>query len=345
MDRIQQNKMTLVFDKKTVDWLVNNTKVKTFDPIAFTGYQRKININQRNKIIEYIKNNEFFFPTSIICSCDGEYSKDKTLYVVDGQHRIAAFAELAKGYENSLVYEQIKNNEIPVIIMVNPNPQTEVETFITINKTAKKVDTSLAIVLRSTFNFPNDKILPRIQYLAVQAAWELSFGDESNEETKYLWGNEIAFEKYPGDESLISLNAFVRSFGLIISQMIKYGFITGKWDTNCEYTKQLEYILLFINTVWSTISNEKWPELFTSDKQLRKIIQGPIGFSSINKYLILRMQNDSQVNKENLNVKAKEWIKDINVGYAEWMPGNTFSKFSSEAGYSFIANTIAANKF
>ena len=63
----QKNDIKLYATKKTVEWLVNNTKVSLFDPVNFTGYQRKISDSHCEKIVEFLCENDFFLPTAIIC--------------------------------------------------------------------------------------------------------------------------------------------------------------------------------------------------------------------------------------------------------------------------------------
>lgn len=101
-------------------------------------------------IISY-ENDKFFLPTSIICASREDYRSKEKLYIVDGQHRIHAFCLLAK--QNPARYEQIKDNEVSVIVLEQVGEEVEIDTFITINKTSKKVDTSLAYVLKNKINY------------------------------------------------------------------------------------------------------------------------------------------------------------------------------------------------
>ena len=51
MEILDQNEgFRVIQDKKTVDWLVNNTNVWQFDPLTFEGYQRKLEVNHWKKI-------------------------------------------------------------------------------------------------------------------------------------------------------------------------------------------------------------------------------------------------------------------------------------------------------
>ena len=144
----------------SVEWLIANTMVNEFNPNSpdkFEGYQRKIDIAHRGRIISYIENKKSYFTSSIICSIPaGEReqklleSSNKTMFVVDGQHRVAAFEEIKR--TNPDLYEKIKFYTIPVTVLKNVDLNTEIDTFITINKTGKKVDTSLAYILKNQIN-------------------------------------------------------------------------------------------------------------------------------------------------------------------------------------------------
>ena len=173
----------IIHEIKTVDWLVRNTRVRTFDNITFTGYQRQVNENHVLNIVKYLKENPFYLPTSIICATDEEVTNDTVLNIVDGQHRVEAFKRLK---ENDLYkYNGIKNYELSVVILEKPSEALEVDTFITINKTSRKVDTSLAYVLKNKINKNNtsssDLTIAKKEFLAVELAINL------NSDRNSLW--------------------------------------------------------------------------------------------------------------------------------------------------------------
>ena len=126
MDKIAQDEK-IIQTQKTVDWMVNNTKVSVFDPIDFSGYQRKIDDRHCEKIVSYL-NSSFYLPVAIICACDGNYNDDKELRIVDGQHRVQAFKRMK--VENSHRYEEIREMEVPVIVLEDVPLEREIETFI-----------------------------------------------------------------------------------------------------------------------------------------------------------------------------------------------------------------------
>lgn len=50
----QDSNIKLIQTKKTVDWLINHTEVRVFDPVKFSGYQRKIDLKHRAKIVNFL---------------------------------------------------------------------------------------------------------------------------------------------------------------------------------------------------------------------------------------------------------------------------------------------------
>ena len=336
MIKINQNKpLDLIQTKKTVDWLVSNTSVSVFDPITFKGYQRKIDSNHSMRIVEYLKR-DFFMPTSIICATDEEYCEKGKLRVVDGQHRINAFKIIKN--EDPIRYSQIKEYEVPIIVMAKVDENTEIDTFITINKTSKKVDTSLALVLKNKqnkYNSSEDLTMSKAEYIAVELAQMLNFKNDINN----IWYDKILFEGSPKKTlQLISLNAFVKSTRVLLNHMARKKLISLNWTTNKEIQTCLDDCYGFILSVWSVLQ-KKWPELFNSELENRRIIQGAIGYSSINKVIIelLNLQNG---NEYEFMREFENRIKHADIVSNKWLPGGIYSKYSSESGYRIVCQEL-----
>lgn len=339
MDRIIQGKSRIIQTKKTVDWLVHNTRVKVFNPITFEGYQRSIDEKHCEKIVSYLFES-FFLPTSIICASKEIYASDLELYIVDGQHRVQAFRLLEQ--RNHERYEQIKDNEISVIVLEQVEEEVEIDTFITINKTSKKVDTSLAYVLKNKINYnraSKDIGISKREYLSVELATLLN---TPSQDADSFWENKISFEGTPTKQTpqLISLNAFVKSMRTFLGCLEKYNIINLSWNNQQELNTCISAAKHIIDSLWYEIRS-KWPELFDSDLEKRRIIQGSIGFSSINRFLVqcLKAKNKKMTVNESIDQIAT-WIQSIQHSGRVWLPGGTFSKYSSEAGFSIIAQEL-----
>lgn len=335
---ISQNKnVNLIQDKKSVDWLVNNTTVSVFDPVEFNGYQRQIDEKHCDRIIKYLEK-EFILPTSIICATDTKYKENNSLRIVDGQHRIQAFRIIKKN--NTSRYNQIKNYEIPIIVMENIDEKIEIETFITINKTSKKVDTSLAYVLKNKLNNDiksDDLSISKRDYLSVELARMLNIKEDKTN----IWKDKILFEGNPRKTNqLISLNAFVKSTRSLLLSLENKKIIDLKWNSKDEVDECLNQICEIVEFIWKQVYI-KWKDLFTENKQKLDILQGAIGYTSINKFLIYKIKNyKHEINIDNFKDICKIWIFDIKVEHLSWEPGEEFSKYTSESGYNIVAKYL-----
>lgn len=339
MEKIkQQNSCDLYIGKKTVDWLVNNTEVRTFDKISFTGYQRKVNINHVNKIVEYIKNNDFFLPTAIICSTDEEYQENIRLFIVDGQHRIEAFKQIRDKYPDK--FEDLRNLEVGIIVLNKPTESEEVNTFITINKTSKKVDTSLAYVLKNKITRQNEGDgsieFSKREFLSVELAILL------NETEGGIWHNRILLEGNPTNKSFetVSLNSFVNSMKSLINHLNNGNIIKTDWKNE----EELKSILALINDIYVNLWNQiqyKWPKQLETDYINKSVLLGTIGVSSINKYIIMQLRANSNINDlKELKNRIKKWIQNLNIDSDDWSKGNKFSRFSSASGFNIVAKIL-----
>lgn len=344
MDTIKQKTVfDIIYDSKTVDWCVENTTPNTFrfENKEIVGYQRKISDSHIAKIIEYIKESwkkeQFYFPSCIVCSIPVNRKglpNDKECFVVDGQHRIAAFRKI-KDTEPEF-YSLIKDFTLPVTILENVDELTEIQTFITINKTSRKVDTSLAMILKNKLaDLYGNKNSEKVDFLAVELARHINNDTENND----IWFNQIAFEGFAKENHcLMSLNAFVKAQRRIIRKLDKIKLIDldNLDNENVENAKQLTKEIF--ETTWNSIK-DKWPKLFCPENISNSVILGPIGFTSLSMFVAYQLGNDP-INKDNALEKIQKSIASINLSPKVWMRGEDFSKFSSEAGYAEIATQL-----
>lgn len=333
---IRQEDNTFLHTVKTVEWLVNNTTVSVFNPIEFTGYQREISDAHCAKIVNYL-NSKFYLPTPIICACDYEYKDADSLRIVDGQHRVQAFRKLKE--QNETRYNEIKDYQISVIVMEKVDIRLEIDTFITINKTSKRVDTSLAYVLKNKLNIEKnsaDLNISKLDYIAVELAVLMN-------ERNPLWKNKISFTESPKQSGpeVISLNAFVKATRRLIGQLEKKGIIEIKWENESEINECIELVEGKIGNLWKFIMG-KWGNSIESNESNLKILQGPIGYSSITRFISNEIKDLGDDKLEGISGSAIDmmifnWINSINLSEDVWYPGNKFSKLTSESGYNIIA--------
>lgn len=343
IQKFNNEDVSIIIDTKTVDWLINNTEVKVFDPISFKGYQRKIDTKHMLEIVSYITSSEenFYFPSSIICTCNDDYYNNSHLRIVDGQHRVEAFRYIK--HSNEAIYKKIENMQLPVIILENPKIEIEVNTFITINKKTKKVDTSLAYVLRNMIinkNNPSEMQTHFKEYLAVELA------DKINKNENSIWFNKILYEgnvKY--NVQTISLNAFVKSTRKVIASLCKKNLIELNWKSIEEINTIVENLVSLTDSIWLNIKR-KFSNIFDSDNiEDLSIIMGSIGYSSINRCVSFYINNNSFSDFNDLLNKIPHFINSLVLKEKDWYQGGLYSKFSSESGYSIIAKELLANHF
>lgn len=122
------------------------------------GYQRDVSTSRVNKLVKDLKENRVDLPTSILLNLR-DFDTDRhivdeggsrflfiqpgdELYVVDGQHRVAALRRLVE--ENPDRWAEF---EVPVVCMLGATPQEEMRQFYVVNSTAKSVRTDLALDL------------------------------------------------------------------------------------------------------------------------------------------------------------------------------------------------------
>ena len=331
----QECDFRIIQTKKTIEWLINNTKVRTFNKITLEGYQREITENHVNGIVKYLLKSDFYMPTSIICACDNKYDNDSKLFVVDGQHRIKAFEKIKE--INNEQYEKIKYFEISVVILEKPELEREIDTFITINKTAKKVDTSLALILKNKIARKNiediDKITKK-EFIAVELAVDL------REDENDIWNERIKLEGNLKKKSYetISLNSFVRATRSLISYLEKYQIIDLSWKDEKELSILKEKVKDIYIKIWEKIK-DKWPLLFREEYR-DSVIQKTIGVTSLTKYIILQMQTNEvgSIDKDNFISNVQQWINGINYSEKIWY--EEFSKYSSESGFTLVAQML-----
>ncbi len=318
--------------KKTVEWIVQNTEVYTFDPISFSGYQRKINDNHCKKIVEYLKKSDFYLPTSIVCV---KIKNSKKLRIVDGQHRVQAFKEIQKTELD--LYDKIKRYDMAITLLDGISFEDEIETFITINKTSKKVDTSLALVLKSKiYNKDEDNSLTaKSNYLSVELAFKLN----STEKDNNIWFENISFEGFNKSmHKYISLNSFVKAIRKVILALSEKEIIDLNWKEEKDINKIVCDLYDMFNSIYD-VNKLKWKQLYAINDL--NVLCGSIGVSVFMKLLASIIKENNKI--KTIDDAIKEYSKVLrksNIEYSSWMSGETFSKFSSESGYAYIVEQI-----
>ena len=335
----QKTKCIIECEYQTVEWLIENTMANKFriEDGVVSGYQREIKESHVSKIVEYIINKGFYFPSNIVCSVPEEKKilekNRKQYFIVDGQHRIEAFRIIKRDHPDK--YEDIKDYTIPITKLVNVDEATEISTFITINKTSRKVDTSLAYALKKRLeDFGKDAGITKVDFAAVMLA------ENVNDDKNNLWHNQISFENgNKKSDCILSLNAFVKAVRRLIRSLEKKGLITLDANDDSSFKPVLDEIKHILNCIWENVE-KKWGYLFEKEQIPNNVLLGPIGFTSICKYIAYQITKEPI--SDGIETAISRFIKNIGYGSEEWLKykdpaKKRFCKYTSESGYSVIA--------
>ncbi len=319
--------------KKSIEWLVNHTHVAVFDPISFEGYQRQIDESHCQKIVDFLKT-DFLLPSAIICACQ-DYSEDVDLRIVDGQHRVKAFKMLEE--QDAVRFSQIKETEIAIIVLVGVPIETEIDAFIRINKTSKKVDTSLAYVLKNKISHAVDDNLAmsKSEFLSVEVAQLLKCNPCYN-----LWYNKILFEgNVKKSDAFISLNSFVKTTKVLVNLLKQKGLISINWTRNEEVKESIQIITKLIDYIWQTVY-QKWSFMYSASLEDRQILQGSIGYSAITRAVIIVLRSKDVSNIQEVYNIIRTTILSFSINGENWKKSGVYSRYSSESGIRIIADEL-----
>jgi DGQHR domain-containing protein len=175
------------------------------------GYQRVLSPSRVQALTQYILQRKPI-PGAIIISLDkGKFDDEKgelTIpagtdvgWVIDGQHRLAGAANAAREGKIDI--------DLPVIAFVGLEPRLQIEQFITINREAKNVPTSLYLDL--LHHLPNRSAADRVKERVTDLATQL----RKDEESPFFERIAVISAPRPGQISLVN---FVRKISLHVTR-------------------------------------------------------------------------------------------------------------------------------
>lgn len=142
----------------TAGMLAEQYRIPHRDTRKKEGYQRPVSTSRVNRLVADLRRGQVDLPTAVLLnirqftpgshlveSDDGMAMfkpNGQPLYVVDGQHRVAALAKLVE--ENP---ERWSSYPVPFVCMLGASALEEMEQFYIVNSTAKSVRTDLALDL------------------------------------------------------------------------------------------------------------------------------------------------------------------------------------------------------
>ena len=192
-----------------------------------SGYQRELSTARVNKLVDDLQSKRVDLPTAVLLNLRG-FEKDRNLsiedghkylcpfdeplYVVDGQHRIAALARLV---DNSPA--EWSDFEISFIAMLGASERDEMRQFYVVNSTAKSVRTDLALDLLKQQAESDAELM--IKLTERGEAWKV----EAQEITETLcdnspvWRDRVRFPLEPKESTTIGSAGMVASLKPLLS--------------------------------------------------------------------------------------------------------------------------------
>lgn len=359
--KLKQNDVNLYLTKIKIEDLISNYYVDIFQPSTDDGYQRPPIPMHYKKFAKFIMENQstFIMPQSVLTAVNIDNLDNEThnliinsdLRIVDGQHRIEGFKYI---YENNKeCFDNIKDIEIPVTIMVIENNTTklEIETFINLNSKGKKISTDLAINIlekmkMESSNKSEDSTLAEIttsevikdaQSVAIKVAKKL------NSDVNSLWYDSIIM--LPGESfKIISLNAMQKSLIPICSEIMMKLYRTKGYVFDYSNDKVTQEIEKYINLIWE-INRSKWKDCFSknysqNNRKYNKEFNLQKGIGVFSLHIIFKECLESEESLDEAITKYEKIIDLSKVTSDKWKVGGEFSSYNSQTGFKKVASIV-----
>jgi DGQHR domain-containing protein len=289
------------------------------------GYQRLVEKKRVDQMALQIKSNKLnSFPNSILlncvdninvtlktpqeCPCEIKFdlpNNFSSCKVVDGQHRLLAFSKLDSTIQDS--------HSLAVVMFLNMPTETEIQTFIDINKSQKRIDPNLIYSLKSDLIFQIGTKESR-EKIAVEISKKL------NSDTSVFKGNVFLGNAGEEKKSKITLTTMVQA-------MLEYKIV----DSNKGFLQDNE---LDIENPYLKIKGFTI-ELLKKDSINAQFYKSNNGIQLILKFCSILYRNIELKNiKVDLETAITEFVKSINKNKA------SLSKKYGKAGFSELSNII-----
>lgn len=349
---VVQGSHTMYIFKLSTEQLLSDYTISSYDSVQETGYQRPPVEAHYKKIARYLADadSEQILPMSIIAAATEKdiVYKGNTLTIhgrlriVDGQHRIKAI-EYLQDIGHPKYEELAKQYEFPVILLManEADSALEMDTFININSKGKRVSINLAKELREkkmqTALGRQEVELTKETYenLATQVVKRLAHDKDS------MWYGRIQMGDELGQQKPVSIGTFARSLKRITTWVADMVVKEKKTISEEEAEITTDLIRNAVEDLWRIVE-ERWPECFDEPKQYN--LQRGLGVSVIHRLfdscIRERELSDPEETLEHAQEAFEKYLWNADVEAEEWMVGGTFTGYSSEQGYSIIANIL-----
>jgi DGQHR domain-containing protein len=210
----------------TAGMLVKNFVVPHRDSRRKQGYQRPVSQTRVNKLVADLRSGRVDLPTAVLLNIRGrpdavvEQPGDgmtifrpngRDLYVVDGQHRIAALAKLVEQDP-----DKWQGYQVPFVCMIGADEMEEMQQFYVVNSTAKSVRTDLALDLLKQQAESDPDLMASLVEKGESWKVEAQTITEQLAPTR-LWRHRIRFPGDPAGETTIGSAGMVGSLKQILA--------------------------------------------------------------------------------------------------------------------------------
>lgn len=206
--------------------LVQNFVVPFRDSRHKQGYQRPVSQTRVNKLVADLRSGRVDLPTAVLLNIrsrpDAVVEKPETgmtifrpngrdLYVVDGQHRIAALAKLVEQDP-----DKWQGYQVPFVCMIGATEMQEMRQFYVVNSTAKSVRTDLALDLLKQQAESDPDLMASLVEKGESWKVEAQTITEQLARTR-LWRHRIRFPGDPAGETTIGSAGMAGSLKQILA--------------------------------------------------------------------------------------------------------------------------------
>lgn len=231
--------------------------------------------------------------------------------VIDGQHRLLGFANLDIALQ--------ENHFLPVILLETVPLLKEMETFIDINSTQKKIDKNLILTLKA--DFPWDKNINRREYFEKQAVEVVKKLNKNGSLKQKIFIPDAMEER----KNKITLNT-------LVSAIIKNNFIGGKLHIFQKQDDDIDTPYQKIKNIFSLIK-QHLPEY---SKDVNSFLLSNKGLRMLFRFIQIYERNKKE---ENIDCTYEELIKDLkNIFDASFI--KELNGYYGEGGASKAASEV-----
>lgn len=333
----------------TAEQLTASYEIPRRDSRRKTGYQREISKSRVNKLEADLITGRVDLPTAVLLNIrefkwdthlverDGQtflVLNDDDLYVVDGQHRVAALEKLVQRDT-----EKWGSFEIPFACFLGADEHQEMEQFYVVNSTAKSVRTDLALDLLKQRAEADPQVYNGLVERAEDWKVEAQALTEALEKTP-IWRGRIRFPGEPKGGTTIGSSGMVGSLKQLLATPF-FGSISR------------ENRLRILDAYWQGIA-QLLPEVLVDPHEYT--LQKSTGVQAMHALLIpalevLRAQGRSVTDPEAYADLLREPLEDLEGDTASghvargpdfWRSGaeGAAGSFSSNAGRRVLTNRL-----